>query len=145
MSGRLPGRGPSRAEPGEPGERYGSAGHHRGLVGGTEAPFAELEEFPAGEKVGITTASVQLGPLMSSHQGVVAWWVRGPPRRRLARPCRRHAQQCGLMRGSARYSVSSSSKLLPTVVRISFSWSRSPWFRALLMSRTRAYWSPLRS
>jgi hypothetical protein len=44
-----------------------------GLPGSSETPFAELEEFPAGERVGITMASVRLGPLMSSHQGVVAW------------------------------------------------------------------------
>jgi hypothetical protein len=44
-----------------------------GLPGGTASPFAELEEFPAPEKVDITMASVQLGPLMSSHQAVVAW------------------------------------------------------------------------
>ena len=44
-----------------------------GLAGASGRHAATLEGFPAPEKVAITMRGVQVGPLMSSRQGVVAW------------------------------------------------------------------------
>ncbi|BCJ44561.1 hypothetical protein GCM10010168_13740 [Actinoplanes ianthinogenes] len=43
------------------------------LEASTDGPVAELEEFPAAERSGITMKTLRIGTLQPSRQGVVAW------------------------------------------------------------------------